>query len=153
MQVWRLCRARHLATAFDGEGARLFGGRWNPKGLPVAYTSATLSLAVLEVLVHHRVPIPPNDFIAISAEIPSRIKIERISVADLPPDWQSDPAPMSLQNIGSEWLQRASSIVLAVPSALVESEFNYLINPRHPAFSRIKIGQAKLFHFDQRLWA
>ncbi len=153
MKVWRLCRARHAATAFDGEGARLHGGRWNHKGVPVVYTSATLSLAALEVLVHHRVPIPPQEFVALSAEIPARLKLETIRVQDLPTDWQADPAPVRLQDIGSEWLQRASSLVLVVPSALIEQEFNYLINPRHPDFARLKIGTPLAFTFDGRLWS
>ncbi len=153
MKVWRLCRARHAATAFDGEGARLYGGRWNHKGLPVVYTSATLSLAALEVLVHHRVPIPPQDFVTLSAEIPARLKLATIPVQDLPADWQTDPAPKRLQDIGSEWLQRASSLVLAVPSALIAQEFNYLINPRHPDFARLKISAPMAFTLDGRFWS
>ena len=153
MKVWRLCRARHAATAFDGEGARLHGGRWNHKGVPVVYTSATLSLAALEVLVHHHVPIPPQEFVALSAEIPARLKLETLHVQDLPANWQADPAPVRLQDIGSAWLQRASSLLLAVPSALIEQEFNYLINPRHPDFARLKIGTPNAFPFDGRLWS
>jgi RES domain-containing protein len=152
MQVWRLCRARHANTAFDGEGARLYGGRWNHKGLPIVYTSATLSLAALEVLVHHRVPIPPFEFVALAAEIPARLKIETISVQDLPTDWQTDPAPVELQDLGSAWLQRASSLVLAVPSVIIATEFNYLINPRHPDFARLKVQPATPFTLDGRLW-
>lgn len=152
MQVWRLCRARHAHTAFDGEGARLYGGRWNHKGLPMVYTSATLSLAALEVLVHHRVPLPPFEFVALAAEIPARLKIETIRAQELPTDWQTDPAPIELQDMGSEWLQRASSLVLAVPSAIVATEFNYLINLRHPDFGRLKIHPPTPFSFDGRLW-
>ena len=152
MQVWRLCRARHASTAFDGEGARLYGGRWNHKGQPMVYTSATLSLAALEVMVHHRVPIPPFEFIALAADIPARLKIETIRAQDLPTDWQTDPAPVKLQDIGSDWLQRASSLVLAVPSVIIATEFNYLINPRHPDVTRLKIQPTTLFTFDGRLW-
>ena len=153
MQVWRLCRARHANTAFDGEGARLYGGRWNHKGLPMVYTSATLSLAALEVLVHHRVPLPPFEFVALAAEIPVRLRIETISVQDLPTGWQTDPAPIERQNMGSDWLQRASSLVLAVPSVIIATEFNYLINPRHPDFTRLKIQPATPFTFEGRFWA
>jgi RES domain-containing protein len=152
MKVWRLCRARHASTAFDGEGARLYGGRWNQKGLPMVYTSATLSLAALEVLVHHRVPIPPFEFVALVADIPTRLKIETIRPQDLPTDWQADPAPVELQDLGSAWLQRASSLVLVVPSVIIATEFNYLINPRHPDFARLKIQPATPFTFDGRLW-
>jgi RES domain-containing protein len=152
MRVWRLCQRRFAASAFDGEGARLYGGRWNHKGLPVVYCSATLSLAVLEVLVHHRVPIPPNDFVAVPAELPVRLKITALTTADLPAGWQEDPSPTALQDIGSDWLRNAASAVLAVPSALVPPEFNYLLNPRHKDFTRLVIGQPQTFPFDMRFW-
>lgn len=152
MRVWRLCRAKYAATAFDGEGARLFGGRWNEKGAPVVYTSATLSLAALETLVHHRVPLPPRDFMAISAELPRRLRLETIDEARLPRDWQADPPPRELQLIGGEWARSLRSLVLVVPSALIPQEFNYLINPRHPAFARLKIAPPQPFPFDERLW-
>lgn len=153
MHLWRLCRAHHATSAFDGEGARLFGGRWNHHGFPVVYTSATLSLAVLEVLVHHRVPVPPQDFIALKAETPARLKIETINIEDLPMDWSRDLSPTKLQDIGTDWLQRASSLILSVPSAIIENELNYLINPRHPDFSRLKINPPSAFSFDGRLWS
>lgn len=152
MLLWRLCRARHAQSAFDGEGARLYGGRWNPKGFPVVYASATLSLAVLEVIVHHRVPIPPQDFVSMMADIPARLKIKKIRIEDLPENWADDPAPIELQEIGAAWLQNRSSLILEVPSAIIENEFNYLINPRHPAFARLKINPPKPFSFDGRLW-
>ncbi len=152
MRVWRLCRARLAATAFDGEGARLFGGRWNEKGVPVVYTSATLSLAALEVLVHHRVPIPPREFVAISVELPDDLQPETIKLAKLPRDWQADPSPRRLQQIGSEWARSSRSLLLAVPSALIPQEFNYLLNPRHQDFSRVKIARPRKFPFDLRLW-
>jgi RES domain-containing protein len=152
MRVWRLCRAKHATTAFDGEGARLFGGRWKEKGVPVVYTSATLSLATLEVLVHHRVPLPPHDFVAISADFPRRLRLETIEEAKLPRGWQADPPPRELQRIGSEWARSLRSLALVVPSALIPQEFNYLINPRHPAFARLKIAPPRPFTFDPHLW-
>ena len=152
MRIWRLCHKQFAATAFDGTGAKLYGGRWNHKGVPAVYCSATLSLAVLEVLVHHRVPIPPNDFVAIPVDVPARLKIETCRLADLPADWSLDPAPARLQEIGSDWLHSLSSAVLAVPSALVQQEFNYLINPRHSDFGRLIIGPPQSFPFDPRFW-
>ncbi|MFN0121679.1 MAG: RES family NAD+ phosphorylase [Blastocatellia bacterium] len=156
MRVWRLCHQRFAATAFDGEGARLYGGRWNHKGLPLVYCSATLSLAVLETLVHHRVTIPPPDFVAIPAELPAPIKsktlIKILTPADLPADWRENPPPASLQQIGSDWLQSAATVALAVPSAIVPGECNYLLNPRHRDFARLAIGAPQPFPFDPRLW-
>ena len=152
MRIWRLCHQRFAASAFDGEGARLYGGRWNHKGLPLVYCSATLSLAVLEVLVHHRVAIPPQDFVAVPAELPARLKITTLTMNDLPAAWQQDPAPAHLQELGSDWLRNASSVALAVPSVLVPQEYNYLLNPRHQDFARLVIGQPEPFPFDARLW-
>ncbi len=150
MQVWRLCRTPFAPSAFDGEGAKLYGGRWNHKGQPMVYCSATLSLAVLEVLAHHRAPIPPQDFAAIPATTPPGLKIEPIHIADLPTDWRDDPAPVRLQEIGSDWLRSLSSLVLAVPSVIVPSEFNYLINPRHADFAWLTISPPQPFPFDPR---
>ncbi len=152
MRIWRLCRKQSALSAFDGEGAKLYGGRWNHKGLPMVYASATLSLAVLEVLVHHRVPIPPPDFAAIPAELPAKLRIETIRAADLPADWRDDPAPVRLQQIGSDWLRSLSSPALVVPSVIVPAEFNYLINPRHEDFVRLAIGAPQSFPFDPRFW-
>jgi RES domain-containing protein len=152
MQVWRLCRAQFAATAFDGEGARLYGGRWNHKGQPLVYCSATLSLAALEVLAHHRVPIPPHDFVAIPADIPAKLKLETLRAADLPADWRAEPAPARLQEIGANWLRSLSAPLLAVPSVIVPLEFNYLINPRHPDFARLRLGTPQAFPFDPRFW-
>ena len=152
MRVWRLCQTNYASTAFDGEGARLFGGRWNEKGVPVVYTSATLSLAVLEVLVHHRVPVPPQDFVAISAELPRALRLTVIKTTQLPRDWEADPSPRARQQIGSAWAVGLRSLVLAVPSALIPQEFNYLINPRHPDFARLTFTSPQKFPFDPRLW-
>lgn len=131
MRIWRLCRRQFAASAFDGEGAKLYGGRWNHKGLPLVYCSATLSLAALEVLVHHRVSIPPKDFVAIPADLPDKLKLQTLRATDLPADWRNDPAPARLQEIGSDWLRSLAAVALAVLSAIVPEEFNYLLNPRH----------------------
>lgn len=152
MRVWRLCHQRFAATAFDGVGAKLYGGRWNHIGVPVVYCASTLSLAALETLVHHHAPIPPDDFVALPADLPPRLKISSIAMTDLPADWFRDPAPAQLQQLGSDWLRSLSSLALAVPSALVPQEFNYLLNPRHPDFQKLRIGEPQIFPFDQRLW-
>ena len=152
MRIWRLCHKQFALSAFDGEGAKLYGGRWNHNGMPMVYASATLSLAVLEVLVHHRVPIPPPDFVAIPAQLPAKLKIETLRAADLPSDWRDDPAPVRLQGIGSDWLRSQSSLVMAVPSIIIPTESNYLINPRHSDFAQLSIGAPQTFPFDPRFW-
>jgi len=150
MEVWRLCRMRH--ARFDGEGARLAGGRWNHRGTPMVYMSATLSLAALEYLVNHPdFSTVPADLIAISADIPRAARIETVEQADLPSGWREYPAPESLATLGTEWARQRRSPVLAVPSAIVPQEQNYLINPEHPDFRKIGIGKPRRFSLDPRL--
>lgn len=150
MRVWRLCRRRY--AAFDGEGARIAGGRWNRRGTAIVYTSATLSLAALEYFVNVDASLAPNDLVAIFADIPEGMTTARIEPRAFPHDWRRYPAPESLRDIGTAWVTRGQEAVLSVPSAVVPSERNYLINPAHPAFGRIRIGPPQPFSLDPRLW-
>ena len=148
---WRLCRRKHAAHAFDGEGARLNGGRWNPPGLAVVYTSATLSLAALEMLVHVDADDAPEDLVAIPVDIPSDVAVRRVQIDKLPADWRSLPAPLSLQDLGSAWVRALQTAVLSVPSAVVPQERNFVLNPAHPKFDGLVIGDPEPFSFDTRL--
>lgn len=147
--VWRLVNPRFVDTAFSGEGARLYGGRWNPKGSPLVYTASTISLATLEMLVQDGGL--AARYVAIPATIPARMKVERIDPDDLPDDWRDPEARERLQEFGADWLKRGSSAVLAVPSAVIPAELNYLLNPLHSSFTKIEIGQARDFEIDFRL--
>lgn len=150
MRVWRLCKRSH--AAFDGEGARLTPGRWDRKGTRIVYTSATLSLAAQELFVHLDPDEVPKDLVAGSAEIPGDIRIKRLNVAELPKGWRDYPAPESLGVIGSDWARSLETAVLGVPSAVIPQEMNYLLNPAHPDFHRIKILEPQAFGFDPRMW-
>jgi RES domain-containing protein len=147
--VWRLLTARYAATAFSGEGARLYGGRWNSKGIPVVYTAGSQSLAVLEMLVQDD-PLRAR-YIMIPATLPKALKVERLTPEQLPAGWRDIAARDLTQAVGDDWLKRKSSAVLAVPSAVIPAETNYLINPLHPAFGKIEIGVPQDFFTDQRL--
>lgn len=147
--VWRLLTARFADSAFTGEGARLYGGRWNRKGVPMVYTAGSQSLAMLEMLVQDQ-PLRGR-YVMIPATLPGNLKIERISPDRLPADWRSPAARAQLQAIGSDWARRRSSAVLAVPSAVIPAEVNYLLNPLHPSFARIEIGKPQEFVTDLRL--
>lgn len=151
MRVWRLCKRRH--GAFDGEGARLAGGRWNQRGVPIVYTSETLSLAALELLVHCDPPLAPEDLVAIFAEVPDSLPVRRIEVSSLPRNWRRYPAPEALARFGTEWVNRGETAILAVPSVLVPRERNYLLNPAHRDFRQIRLGEAEAFALDSRLAA
>jgi RES domain-containing protein len=147
--VWRLLTSRFAESAFSGEGARRFGGRWNRKGVAMVYTGGSQSLAMLEMLVQDE-PLRAR-YVMISATLPGNLKIERITPGQLPADWREPGAREQLQAIGSDWARRASSAVLAVPSVVIPTETNYLLNPIHPSFERIEIGEAQDFITDLRL--
>jgi len=149
VSVWRLCKRRH--AAFDGEGARLAGGRWNRRGTAVVYASETLALAALELLVHADPGLLPEDLVAIAAEIPEGLPSSRVEAADLPRSWRRYPPPDDLAGIGTEWAAAGKSAVLWVPSALIPRERNVLLNPAHHDFSRIRIGAPERFALDPRL--
>ena len=149
LTVWRLVTARFAKSAFAGEGARLYGGRWNRKGVSLVYTAASQSLAVLEMLVQDE-PLRAR-YVMIEARIPKGIAIDRIQIADLPPDWRDIAAREKLQAIGTEWARKQGAVVLAVPSVVIPAETNYLLNPLHPDFRWIKIGKPRKFQTDLRL--
>ena len=149
--AFRLCKTKHLSSAFNGEGASLNGGRWNSTGFAVVYTSSSLSLATLEVLVHLEDPVAfANLFSWIPIEIPEAL-VEHIDPATLPDGWNHDEINISTRSIGDTWLRSMRSAVLAVPSVITPGEWNYLLNPGHPGFSKIRVGVACEFRMNRRL--
>lgn len=151
MRVWRLCHAAHRDMAFTGEGAREYGGRWNPRGIAVVYTSATLSLAALETLVHVGVATLPDEFVAVPADLPDDLQITERSAKGLPTGWREPVDHESLQEIGAAWIKAGKTAVLSVPSAIVPEERNYLLNPLHKEFAKIRRGRIRPFSLDTRL--
>jgi RES domain-containing protein len=149
--AWRISKERHSATAFSGEGARLSGGRWNSRGIPVVYTSSTYSLAVLETLVHVN-PSMPFKYVAIRIEFDNAL-LETILAKALPAGWRVEPPPPTSKALGDVWVLKVRSAVLALPSVIIPGESNYLLNPAHPDFSKISIGKPEPFAFDPRLLA
>ena len=148
MRVYRLTLSRHADTAFSGEGTRLVGSRWTPAGRPVVHTSATVSLAVLETLVHTAVNSIPSQRV-IAVDVPDTLPVD---TADLPDDWRRTPPPPVLRDIGRAWLDAGRTAILQAPSAIVPLEFNYLLNPRHPDFGRLRIHEPEPFKIDKRLF-
>ncbi|WBL63088.1 RES family NAD+ phosphorylase [Thauera sp. WB-2] len=126
--VWRITTARFADSAFSGEGARLFGGRWNPKGWPLIYTAASQSLALLELMVQDD-PLRAN-YVLIPAQRPDDLPVRSIEVADLPAEWRTLGARNALQEIGRIWINEGSTAVLSVPSVVVPAERNYLLLTR-----------------------
>ena len=150
MQLWRLVKTRYAATAFDGEGARLYGGRWNSPGTRVAYASSNSALAVLEVLVHMRAGSVLPGYSLVRVNVPDPL-VEEIPVSDLPTNWSVSPVPPEVQSIGDTWARSGRALALTVPSAIVPGSFNVLINPDHPAFAELTVESIEPFSFDHRL--
>ena len=148
---WRICRARYAGGSYSGRGAADYGGRWNRPGIPVVYTSSSLSLATLEYLVNIDGKGLPSDLVVITAQIPDDIAVSRVEARDLPVDWRSSPSPVKLKAIGEEWLRKAETAILCVPSAVIPEENNVLLNPAHPQFARVLIGKPTPFVFDPRI--
>jgi RES domain-containing protein len=148
--AWRIFKKKHRASAFTGEGARRFGGRWNSKGVAVIYTSETVSLAVLEILVHLQAPRLLNAYLLASITFEESL-IKAFPLGKLPANWRKEPAPMSLQTIGDDWVASGAAAVLRVPSVIVPTESNYLLNPAHEDLRRCIWGKPRPFKFDPRL--
>jgi RES domain-containing protein len=150
LTAWRITKSDHAEHAFDGEGARLFGGRWNSPGTAVVYLAQSESLAALELLVHLDTSQLLRSYVSIPIALPMD-SVEAIDLDRLPRRWQSFPAPAALRELGDHWAAEARSLALQVPSALVPRESNYLLNPRHPAMAKVRIGKPQPFDFDPRL--
>ncbi len=148
--AWRIVKTRFTAQAFDGEGAHLNGGRWNSVGVRMVYTAGSISLAVLELVVHleNTQVLPSYSLFAVHF---NDSVVTRLDGSRLPTNWASNPAPPELFTIGDAWIASQSSVVLEVPSAIVESETNYLINPGHPDFKSLIIDPPRPFRLDPRL--
>lgn len=147
---WRIVKAKYAASAFDGEGARIAGGRWNSRGRSVIYTSESAALAALELLVHLGRSRSLPDYVIFSCTFSERL-IEIVKPESLTANWRSYPAPVQLARLGNRWLRENRSAVLRVPSAVIETESNYLLNPSHPQFNRIVISKPAPFELDLRL--
>lgn len=150
LTIYRIVKARHVRSAFDGEGARFAGGRWNRPGEAMVYTSASLALAAIETFVHLGEDGLHIRFVYFKGMIPDDLKVERCGRP--PRNWRSEPPEEPSMRYGSKWLRAGRTAVLEVPSAIVPSEKNYLLNPRHPDFARIRIDKALPFAFAPRLW-
>ena len=150
ISTWRITKQKHARTAFTGEGAKLYGGRWNSQGKLVVYTAESRALALAEILVHLESAGVLSRYVVIQVEI-DEANISHLDLRNLPKNWRAEPAPKRLKTVGDEWLDSGKSAVLRVPSAIVVGEFNYLLNPSHPDFSKLRIHGPERFSIDKRL--
>jgi RES domain-containing protein len=150
ISAWRIVKRRLAADAFSGEGARLYGGRWNSPGTRILYVAESQSLAVLEILVHLESAQAFEHYVLIEVKFESAL-VTTVEKQKLPTDWQVEPAPASLRAIGDDWAAAGISAVLQVPSAIVPHENNFLLNPAHADFSKIHIEPPVDFALAPRL--
>jgi RES domain-containing protein len=150
VKAWRIASRKYAATAFTGEGAARYPGRWNKSGVPVIYLATSMAVGILEILVHVTDRSYLNAYVAIPVSIPDAF-IEKLE--PLPEDWQQlpEPYPESTQDAGTVWATSLRSLALQVPSAIVPSEFNLVLNPKHPDMPKVKIGEPVPLVIDPRL--
>ncbi len=144
---YRLVKQRHARSAFDGEGARLYGGRWNSQGIPIVYTSDSLALCCLEIFVHLPSYHLLKDYVYMQVGFDSDLVTE----AQLVDGWDASPVSKVSQSIGDQWVSDNVSPILLVPSVIIPEGVSYLLNIAHPDFDRIKIGDQVEMDFDPRL--
>ena len=147
---WRIVKAKHAPNAFDGQGARSAGGRWNSPGVAMVYTAQSAALAALEILVHVNSSILLSSYVLIPCTFDPRLVLQ-VDRLRLPARWREHPAVPQLQLLGDAWIKNGLPAVMVVPSAVVAMESNYLLNPAHADFGAIEIGAPQPFDFDARL--
>jgi RES domain-containing protein len=151
-RVYRVLRKRYAKSPFDGEGAYRYGGRWSSPGTRLAYASEHLSLAMIEYFVHLDRDDPPPDLVVAAADVPDDVSRVNVSLGSLPATWRQTPAPVELTSIGDRFARRRREAILVVPSALAPDESNWLLNPDHPEFRRVRIHPPEPFVYDARFF-
>jgi RES domain-containing protein len=141
---------KNFARDISGEGARLKGGRWNHKGIPALYSSEFISLGLLEVLVNANTLEELQQVRLMEIEIPDNLPTEVLTPKQLKKDWQFDFE--YTQWLGSEILRTRNVCLIKCPSAVVNKEHNFIINPLHKDFKKVKLVTSTSFYFDERLF-
>ncbi len=161
LTVYRTVKAKYVDEPLVTEGARLFGGRWNPKGYPLLYTTSSPALALLESLVHQpRVTFEklPALFLftleIFVADVTGEASPETITtyMADELPDYWNEESYLRTQWLLRDWLNNPRTLVAAVPSVVVPMSYNYLLHPAHPGFEQIRVVKKEAFPIEKRLW-
>ncbi|MBZ5566324.1 MAG: RES family NAD+ phosphorylase [Acidobacteriia bacterium] len=151
MRFWRICRERYAAAAANGEGARLYGGRWSSRGVPAVYASTSLALAAVETFVNLEPNLLPADLAFIEGDIPDALGIERLELKELPDGWHRT-RDESLRRFGDKWIRAGQTVGLLVPSAAIRGDWNILLNPAHPNLPAVKFHAKRRFEFDVRMF-
>lgn len=151
MIIFRLSKKQY-ANELNGKGAAKFGNRWNSKGVEIIYTAENRSLAMAEVAVHLTIATLPRDYVMIEIDVPDSIQVDKLDDNLLGDDWNQFPHTRATQKIGDDFIDAKDTCLLKVPSAVVKGDHNYLINPYHSDFKKIKIKRFYDFPFDKRIF-
>jgi RES domain-containing protein len=150
MRLWRITQRKYALDRLCA-GSALYGGRWNPVGLPALYCGASIAICALEKFVHvGQAPLPP--LVLVAVELPDQSDIFSPTTNELPPGWEELPTSTSAQTLGRQWLERGEPLAMRVPSAVLPEESNVIVNPRHPDFERVQLTVIRPFSFDQRMF-
>lgn len=150
MRIFRIAKTKYIDD-LSGEGARLYGGRWNKVGDAMLYFAQNISLSLLEIIVHVDYEELPLEYSFVEVEIPDS-SIKKIQSIDfIKPKWSTEAAVNQLQMLGSNWLKKNDGLAMKVPSAVLHHECNILINPSHKDFGKLKIIRTEKVDFDPRL--
>jgi len=150
MRAFRIVKKKHALTAFTGDGAREYGGRWNEPGTPMVYAAQTRALAALESLAHYAGAARRIAFLVFALDVPDAL-VAKLPMSRLPSDWRHEEPSASTQAIGSDWQRSGESVALLVPSVLIPQEFCLLLNPDHPDTRKVMVAWPEPFEFDGRL--
>ncbi|MCU0404989.1 MAG: RES family NAD+ phosphorylase [Chitinophagaceae bacterium] len=156
MRLYRIAACEHI-NDLTGTGSFLHGGRWNSKGVHLLYTAESSALSMLEALAHITMANAIRDYCRVVMEFSDAGQyvfehlVKELKPTQLPTDWRSSPGPDALKMIGDAFVQEGKFFALKTPSVLEPDSFNYLLNPRHPAFSAIKVISSDRVSFDLRL--
>ncbi len=150
MNLYRIAK-QAFADDLTGEGARLYGGRWNRQGVAALYTSESIALAAMEVLVHVAAADLPDDLQLVTIHVPDDAAMNVIQPEELPEGWRQYPPPVIVSEMGTQWLEKREKLLLRIPSVVIPREWNVLLNPKNPEFTSVKILSVEPFGFDKRL--
>ena len=151
IRAWRVIKERYAEEAFTGEGSRLYGSRWNRPGTRLVHASQSLSLATLEILVHLQESGPLAAYVTFQVEFPEE-SVTELDASVLPAHWRNSPAPRETRSLGDAWIRGRASAVLRVPSAILPTECNYLLNPAHEDFASLKVHAPQRLDVDSRVF-
>ena len=151
MRLFRICKERYSAAALSGEGARMYAGRWNEAGVPMVYCATSRALAAMEFFVHLDPSVAPEDLVMIEVDVPDGASVQELGVVRLASGWRGQDSETA--GLGSAWARSGKSLLLRVPSVVVDGERNVLINPKHDEFGQVRVVSQLPFHYDERMFS